>query len=204
MPSYVHFMDGTKEEIVKSWTGRNNVRYVKTAHDTFMYKNVYIPNSALHTLLGGYDWLDLCYYKHQQTVTKDGQVIDEWVRAPIEKITYVRPKFKKHCVIPMLKNVLAIKNMTPADLSRVTGINSKTLIKYIDGNVTPRPATIERIAECLNIDISTLTGEDDLGLEKHVVGEHDAKVLAKRKEEAKKAEYAMRSFVDYINKKMGY
>jgi transcriptional regulator with XRE-family HTH domain len=169
-------------------------------HDIFMYKNVYVP-SGINRLLDGYAWCDLVYYKHEQLVNTKGDVIDRWVKAPVDKISYVKGLTEKKSYVPMLKNVLVIRDMTLGDLSKGTGIKVQSLKEYIDGDTKPRYETIEKLSNYLDVPMATLQGLDYIGLEMDIVNKHDAMVEQKRKEEAERARYVMESFWDYIKHK---
>lgn len=194
----VYFIDSDRtEEIIKKWT-MGGISYIRTFSNVYSYKPQFLPG-YLDRLFTGREWTQLVYYRKVEAIVSNGEVDTKWVKAAIDRIEWAKVENQKDIsVVPMLKNVLAVRGMTLKDLSHVTGIRKKTLEEYISGDTRPRPKTIEYIADCLNVDIFTLTGSDYIGLEKLIVNEHDAEVIAKRKEEGMNASLVLKQFMKFI------
>lgn len=76
----------------------------------------------------------------------------------------IQPK-PRVSTIPNLLAVLRALNINLDRLSMYTGISKKTLISYVEGEVTPRKATIGKIAKALNVSTDDLMRRDYIGTE---------------------------------------
>ena len=59
-----------------------------------------------------------------------------------------------------LNEALAIRNITPAELSRLTNISEGTISNYRKGKYTPKQKRLGLFAEALNVSVSWLLGAD--------------------------------------------
>jgi transcriptional regulator with XRE-family HTH domain len=61
------------------------------------------------------------------------------------------------------KNLLSIREsrgLSQEELSRRIGVNRGQIWKYEKGDVKPQPATLQKLAECLHVEIPLLLGEE--------------------------------------------
>lgn len=55
-----------------------------------------------------------------------------------------------------LKEILKERNLSITKFSAMVGISQPNLSNYLNGNVSPKLDTLEKIAECLDIDVTEL------------------------------------------------
>ena len=55
-----------------------------------------------------------------------------------------------------LKEILKERNLSITKFSTMVGISQSNLSNYINGNISPKLDTLEKIAECLGIDVTDL------------------------------------------------
>lgn len=70
----------------------------------------------------------------------------------------------KEALIKRLKSVMDRYNVSPAELSRRTGIRSSSISDYLTGKYSPKQDKIDLIAEALSVDPAWLMGYDGSGI----------------------------------------
>ena len=55
-----------------------------------------------------------------------------------------------------LKEILKERNLSITKFSTMVGISQSNLSNYINGNISPKLDTLEKIAECLGVDVTEL------------------------------------------------
>ena len=55
-----------------------------------------------------------------------------------------------------LKEILKERNLSITKFSTMVGISQSNLSNYINGNISPKLDTLEKIAECLGIEVTEL------------------------------------------------
>ena len=58
--------------------------------------------------------------------------------------------------------ILAIRDIKPADLAKITGLSKPRISQYVNGVYVPKPEALHKIANALKVNPQWLTGESEI------------------------------------------
>lgn len=65
-----------------------------------------------------------------------------------------------------LEQAMAMKDITAAELSRLTGISKSSLSRYMSGDYNPNNDKLEKLSRALNVNEAWLLGYDEVDMER--------------------------------------